>query len=233
MAINLKTRSAKGSPLEFAEVDANFKAIQDSINALQNSGYLTLIQAKELISPDQILSNLGYEPYDALNPRKFQTLEDVGLAIESAAGKDSALMINLEKKVDQVTGKTLSSNDYTNEAVELVSKIDGKSQADALVLLKAEILTTCDLAKGNIFKITLDMPITLIFSNALASGTPSTFVLDVVSGGGYSITWPASVKWSNGTTPVLTATTGKQDAFVFVTLDGGLSYLGFVSGLNL
>jgi hypothetical protein len=52
-----------------------------------------------------------------------------------------------------------------------------------------------------------------------------------VNGGAHTITWPASVNWSNGVAPTLT--TSGTDILVFYTYDGGTEYYGFLSAANM
>ena len=51
---------------------------------------------------------------------------------------------------------------------------------------------------------------------------------DRTSGGAYTVTFPASVKWAGGTAPTLTAS--GYDDLGFFTIDGGTTWQGFVLG---
>jgi hypothetical protein len=64
-------------------------------------------------------------------------------------------------------------------------------------------------ASGNIIDMTLTASTTL----TLAGHVVGTYIFELTQGGtgSYTITWPASVKWSGGTAPTLTATVGKTD----------------------
>jgi hypothetical protein len=74
---------------------------------------------------------------------------------------------------------------------------------------------------------------TLTISNPAASGTAHGFsIIFTADGTSRSITWGASIKWANGSSPTLTSTNGKIDVFNFITTDGGTSYLGFIAGQN-
>ena len=59
--------------------------------------------------------------------------------------------------------------------------------------------------------------------NPIAGGNYS---LKLVQGGsgGYTITWPASVKWANGTSPILS--TGVGDIDIVTLLNDGTNYYG-------
>ena len=90
---------------------------------------------------------------------------------------------------------------------------------------------TFDLEVANFFSATLDQNSTFTFSNPAASGDFCGFVLELTNGGAFTITFPASVDWVGGTAPTLTA--AGVDLLVFVTRDGGTTFLGLVAGLDI
>jgi hypothetical protein len=90
---------------------------------------------------------------------------------------------------------------------------------------------TIDLVDGNFFSATLDQACTFTFSNPAASGDFCGFSLALTNGGAFVATFPASVDWPGGTAPSLTAS--GLDLLVFVTYDGGTTWLGFVAGLDI
>jgi hypothetical protein len=90
---------------------------------------------------------------------------------------------------------------------------------------------TIDLESGNFFSATLDQACTFTFSNPAASGDFCGFALALTNGEAFTITWPVSVDWVGGTAPTLTAS--GLDLLVFVTYDGGTTWLGLVSGLDI
>jgi hypothetical protein len=55
--------------------------------------------------------------------------------------------------------------------------------------------------------------------------------LELMNPGAFAQTWPASVKWSNGTLPSLTA--AGVDVLEFYTRDGGTTWRGFQSGKDM
>lgn len=88
---------------------------------------------------------------------------------------------------------------------------------------------------GGSFSLVLSGNTTFTFADAPATGS-SGFSLKVTQdagGSGYTVTWPASVQWSGGTAPELTATADKSDVFVFTTDDGGTSFVGLVAGKDI
>lgn len=88
---------------------------------------------------------------------------------------------------------------------------------------------------GGSFSLVLSGNTTFTFSDAPATGSAG-FSLKVTQdggGSGYTVTWPATVKWPGGTAPELTATADKSDVFVFTTDDAGASYVGLVAGKDI
>ena len=50
--------------------------------------------------------------------------------------------------------------------------------------------------------------------------------------GSRTVTWFSTIKWAGGTTPTLTTTGNKRDAFIFVRTGSG-TYDGFIVGQNI
>jgi hypothetical protein len=73
--------------------------------------------------------------------------------------------------------------------------------------------TSIDFSTGNIFKISLGTNITtLSISNAVAG----TYLIEIIQGGTYTVAFPAAWKWSGGSAPTITATSGKTDIITLV-----------------
>ena len=86
-----------------------------------------------------------------------------------------------------------------------------------------------DLSTGNFFSDAPSTNTTYSFTNPIASGSVSAFILKVTPAALISLTWPASVVWNNGLAPNTTGA-GEVDVFVFYTQDGGTTYYGFQAG---
>lgn len=82
---------------------------------------------------------------------------------------------------------------------------------------------TIDCTLGTYVTATISGATTFTFSNPGSSGYMRGFTLEVTNPAAY-ITWPASVKWSNGLAPTLT-TTG-VDLLLFTTIDAGTTWRG-------
>ena len=63
---------------------------------------------------------------------------------------------------------------------------------------------------------------TFTFSDSPSSGNNGSFVLVLTNGGSQTVNWPASVKWSDATTPTLTE--AGVDVLVFTTNDYEVSW---------
>jgi hypothetical protein len=86
-----------------------------------------------------------------------------------------------------------------------------------------------DLSTGTVFSRSLDADATFSFTNPPANGTAYSFVLKLTSNGN-SVTWPSTVRWDNGNTPVVGS---GIDVFVFFTHDSGSNYYGFQAGSDM
>lgn len=87
---------------------------------------------------------------------------------------------------------------------------------------------TLDLGTANVFDLTLTGATTLVFSNPPATGLAFSLTLVVKQDatGSRTLSYPASVKWSDGITPVLATAANKVDVITFITVDGGTTYYG-------
>jgi len=106
-----------------------------------------------------------------------------------------------------------------------------KGAGNEPVVTKATDSSTLDLDLGssNVFNITLSNDITALnLLNTLSSGSVVTLVITNESN--YSISWPASVVWSQGSAPSLTSS--GTDILSLISTDGGTSFYGFISGQN-
>ena len=93
---------------------------------------------------------------------------------------------------------------------------------------------TLALSNGNFVTATLNGNCTFTFSMSFVPSGAYSFTLVLANDGtgGRSITWPASVKWPNGTVPTRTTTANKTDVYTFFTYDGGTTWWGNLSLYN-
>ena len=92
---------------------------------------------------------------------------------------------------------------------------------------------TLDLSQGNLFNVAYNAAVTTLTISNTTANKASVFALILnYNGTAYTFTWPASIRWPSGVSPVLTNTNGKRDMFTFVTFDNGTSYNATISGKN-
>lgn len=94
---------------------------------------------------------------------------------------------------------------------------------------------TLNLENGNVFRVSRSANIsTITISNPPASGNAGSFTLIFdANGTGYTITWPAAVKWPGGIVgPTITTTAGRSDMFVFYTNTAGATWYGMIASQN-
>jgi len=144
---------------------------------------------------------------------------DVEVSVSALAGAGSAAQTG---GTNTFTGlQTLNAGLTVAGATAVTGSvsIDGAYKQTAEAVGALDI----DLSTGNYFTKTINANSTFTFSNPAASGTTSTFTLELTHTSG-TVTWPASVKFPADTAPTLTA--GKTHLFMFVTDDGGTRYRG-------
>lgn len=83
-----------------------------------------------------------------------------------------------------------------------------------------------DTSAGNVFLKNITGNCTFTFSKVLPAPAVTSFILELMNAGNYTITWPAGVKWAGGTKPTLTAT--GTDVLGFYSYNGGATWKGIV-----
>jgi hypothetical protein len=96
--------------------------------------------------------------------------------------------------------------------------------------IAASGVATCNVALANVFKMVVGGNCTVAFSNIPATaGEPKAqfWQLEIKTGGSYTVTWPASIKWDGGgasnVAPLLSTNTTVLN---FMTRDGGTTIFG-------
>lgn len=114
--------------------------------------------------------------------------------------------------------------------VNLTEELKAKSYNETVSALSGTT-PTVNCENGNVFTLTTSGATTFTFSNPPASGTAYAFVLKVVGGGSFALTWPASVRWQGGTVPDFPLS-GETYIYGFLTHDGGTNWYGFLGGAD-
>ena len=140
---------------------------------------------------------------------------------------DDEVVISLSRDFTVGGTSTLSTTTFADSTVSRAMLKDySETTADNPA---SGATATIDLVNGNVHTVLMTANCTFTFSNPIASDDCSSFTLILTQDGTGSrtVTWPASVKWPGGDAPLLTttATTGR-DLLMFVTVDGGTTWLG-------
>ena len=88
---------------------------------------------------------------------------------------------------------------------------------------------TLNLVNGNSFTLTLSENTTIAISNPPAADECGQVVIKIAqasTGGPFTVTWPASVKWPNGSAPTMTTTADGEDIYILKTWDEGTTWYG-------
>lgn len=106
----------------------------------------------------------------------------------------------------------------------------GPTPSATVTTVASSATPTVDLSLNRNFKYTTAQNTTFTFSNPDATGTNCSFAIFLFQDStGRTITWPGTVRWSNGIVPVLT-TANAIYTLTFSTIDGGSSYYGYLTG---
>ncbi len=92
--------------------------------------------------------------------------------------------------------------------------------------------TTCDLSAANIQHIVMGAGNTTIALSNVAVG--QLFMIDITQDatGSRTVTWFSTIRWAGSSTPTLTTTASKRDAFGFLCTGSG-TYDGYIIGQNI
>jgi hypothetical protein len=91
-----------------------------------------------------------------------------------------------------------------------------------------------DVKHATAWRVVLNADVTFTFVGAVVTMAFS-FTLTLVQDafGGRAVIWPMSVIWPGGSAPNVTQTANAVDVFTFVTLDGGVTWMGFLVGADV
>lgn len=114
-------------------------------------------------------------------------------------------------------------------------KLQAAREAVTVVASAGTATYTFDLSTSNNWDITMTGNPTLAFSNPPPSGTLQaiTVLFRQDATGNRTLSYPASVKWTDGVSPVLATAANKVDVLTFFTVDGGTTYYGAQALANL
>lgn len=173
---------------------------------------------------------LGQIPDNSLTNLKLAPDVKVGsLALLSTTEKS-----NLVAAINEVISEVLhlTGGDLTGElrmARNLLTRPLIKDYTEKVVVISAATGTVnLDFASGNVFDITLTGNAILTFINIPASEAHSVTLIIRQGGTAYSLTLPASVKFSGDTLPTI-SDINKTSLYTLVTVNGGTRYYASAS----
>lgn len=143
------------------------------------------------------------------------TLDDVDLDVLCYGRASDVLAIPLFGLVTVDATQTLTNKTYqaANETVEALG-----NQTGSIAL---------DYANGAMQTLTLTGNTTITaINNPPANGGTLSLLITQDGSGGHTLAFPASVKWTGGTDPTITATASAIDLVSLITFDGGTTWYG-------
>ena len=202
-----KTYVVKGDT--YIKVDGKFSTTLDDADGLDLTLDTAALKsaladptATNVVSGNNMLSDAVDSSLDAATGGTAATPKAVKAAYDLAASKASDdLVVHI----------------HNNETIEDVKTFLQGPYGTSANLTTSEI----DLSKGVVFSKTVSADTVFTFINA-PSGRAATFNLIITNGGSATITWPASVKWTDAAAPTLTAS--GVDVLTFMTPNGTTWY---------
>ena len=208
------TKPIDGVPASKADLRSNLQAAKNDIEALQ-SGKTDLGHQHELVDITDAGALAGLHQVD--------TAQIADAAVTEA--KIAANAVGVDQLQD---GIPINMQDQLLTRPQLKDY----SEASATPAVSAGALTL-DLETGNVFEVTLtEDVVSLTLANPPAAGSTgsATLILKQDATGGRTMAWPSSVRWAQGTPPVVTSASNAIDLYAFITRDGGVTWYGFHAG---
>lgn len=185
---------------------------------------------------DKMIYTTGSDTYAVTDLTSFarDMLDDAdGAAVVATLGITASVA---ELNYNDITtlGTSQASKVVTADAsgdVYVSEELKAKSYNETVDALSGTT-PSVDCEAGNFFTLTTSGNTTFTFSNPPATGTAYAFVVKVVGGGSYTLTWPASVVWQGGGTVPDYPLSGETYMYGFITHDGGTTWYGFLCGAD-
>jgi hypothetical protein len=130
------------------------------------------------------------------------------------------------------THATGGSDPVSAASIGAISVVGGGKETVNTVA-SAGATPTINLANGNVQMVTLSANATISLTGATNSVACSLSLYLAQNGtGGWTVTWPASVKWPSGVAPALSSGANKIDLIILETLNGGTTWFGSLAGAD-
>ena len=188
------------------------------------SFFATIFTAIRTITfPDATTTLMGKDTTDVMTNKSFDTagtgnfFRIAGTIISAITGTGSAVL---------ATSPTITTPTITKPVMNATNPT-AQTYSPA-----AAATATLDLALGNQHDITMPVGnITIALTNDTNNQIFTVSILQDGTGS-RTVTWFSTIRWANGTVPVLTTTASKRDMFIFKRTGSG-TYDGFIVGQNI
>jgi hypothetical protein len=140
-----------------------------------------------------------------------------------AAGKITLGGITL---VDDAAGESVTLTQWDTKTATPSQFPAPTAAQDAVALTISSGAVNIDCALSDYFTLTLTANVTSItFTNLPGSGKAATKWVEIVQGAGpYTVAWPASFKWANGSAGAVSTADGAVDELAITTLNNGTAW---------
>lgn len=197
------------------KISASAYVTETAANA--SLAYIYMVSASSYATQAKDSASLAAYYASLLDPTSFAKLSATQI-LTGANTFTSALTINTSVSVSGTTN-------FADSEVLRAKFRDYALTHNALATVSAGV--TLDLTVANYFSMQVAGSCSIAFTNPPASPNAGGFILEMTNGGGFTLSWPAAVKWPGGTPP--TFTTSGVDVLVFITDDGGTTWRGVQS----
>lgn len=161
------------------------------------------------------------------NIGSFGSSSAIPVITVDAKGRITAVSTQTSINAASVTNGVYTTGDQSVGGIKTFTSV-----RETLVALGSGSGTrTINLSLGNYFTNTVTGASTIAVTNVGASGTVSSFILELVNGGSAAITWPTGITWAGGVAPTLTSS--GTDVLGFYTSNNGTTWRGLVLAANI
>ena len=164
---------------------------------------------------------------------KPTTISGYGITDAITTGNIGSQSVNFATTASNINAYTINQSVGTGSTPSFLT-VRGRNVFGERVAVTSTASTAID-TQYNVTQLTLAATITtLTFTNVQSTDIAHMWTIVTLGGGvGYSITWPAAIKWPGATAPTVTTASGKRDIYQFITYDGGTNIYAIIVGQNL